>query len=88
MLIALKPYPPNRQGFHIEHICIGTDYAIYKWHGRSSIHNWHGDFFRAVSRIHTGLRIAMSSWELILSSVVAVLLTVYLLYSLLRPEKF
>ena len=30
----------------------------------------------------------MSSWELILSSVVAVLLTVYLLYSLLRPEKF
>ncbi|HVA68164.1 MAG TPA: K(+)-transporting ATPase subunit F [Candidatus Binataceae bacterium] len=30
----------------------------------------------------------MSSWELILSSIVAVLLTVYLLYSLLRPEKF
>ncbi len=30
----------------------------------------------------------MSTWELILGSVGAVLLTVYLVYALLRPERF
>jgi K+-transporting ATPase KdpF subunit len=30
----------------------------------------------------------MSTWELIMGSVMAVGLTVYLIYALLRPEKF
>jgi len=30
----------------------------------------------------------MSSWELVMGSVMAIGLTVYLVYALLRPEKF
>ena len=34
------------------------------------------------------MRKAMSSWELVMGSVMAIGLTVYLVYALLRPEKF
>jgi len=34
------------------------------------------------------MRKAMSMWELIMGSVMAVGLTAYLVYALLRPEKF
>jgi K+-transporting ATPase KdpF subunit len=35
-----------------------------------------------------GMHTAMTPWELILGSAMAVALTVYLVYAMLRPEKF
>jgi K+-transporting ATPase KdpF subunit len=39
-------------------------------------------------RLRLGMRSIMSTWELILGGVMAVGLTVYLIYAMLRPEKF
>jgi K+-transporting ATPase KdpF subunit len=39
-------------------------------------------------RICTGVRKTMSTWEVAMGLVMAVGLTVYLVYALLRPEKF
>jgi len=44
--------------------------------------------FRARNRIRLGVHALMTLWELVLGSVMAVGLTVYLVYAMLRPEKF
>jgi K+-transporting ATPase KdpF subunit len=43
---------------------------------------------RACDCLRTGVYSLMTPWELILGSVMAVGLTVYLVYAMLRPEKF
>jgi K+-transporting ATPase KdpF subunit len=35
-----------------------------------------------------GVHTPMSPWELVMGSIMAVALTVYLVYAMLRPEKF
>ena len=45
-------------------------------------------FLRGQPRLCEGLRTIMSTWELTLGLVMAVCLTVYLVYAMLRPEKF
>jgi K+-transporting ATPase KdpF subunit len=40
------------------------------------------------NRLRMGVYSLMTPWELILGSVMAVGLTVYLVYAMLRPEKF
>jgi len=44
--------------------------------------------FRARNRIRMGVHALMTPWELVLGSIMAVGLTVYLVYAMLRPEKF
>ena len=48
----------------------------------------HGAVFRARAYLRVGVRAAMSSGELVMGLVLAVGLTAYLVYALLRPEKF
>jgi K+-transporting ATPase KdpF subunit len=43
---------------------------------------------RNCDRIRTGVHPLMTPWELVLGSVMALGLTVYLVYAMLRPEKF
>lgn len=40
------------------------------------------------NRLYAGVRTLMSPWELVLGSIMAVGPTVYLVYAMLRPEKF
>ena len=42
----------------------------------------------AGARLCTGVRKTMSPWEVAMGLVMAVGLTVYLVYAMLRPEKF
>ena len=40
------------------------------------------------NRIRMGVHALMTPWELVLGSIMALGLTVYLVYAMLRPEKF
>jgi len=44
--------------------------------------------FRNLNPVRKGVRETMTPWELVLGSVTAFALTVYLVYAMLRPEKF
>ena len=44
--------------------------------------------FRDRNRLCVGVHALMTPWELVLGSVMAVGLTVYLVYAMLRPENF
>ena len=45
-------------------------------------------FFLVAVCLRLGVRKTMSPWEIAMGSIMAVGLTVYLVYALLRPEKF
>ncbi len=57
-------------------------------HGRFSLYRNHSSLFRRGLRLRMGVQPFMSSWELILGGAMALALTVYLVYAMLRPEKF
>ena len=52
------------------------------------LHSGNGSFLRRELRLRGSTTAAMSTWELILGPAGAVLLTAYLVYALLRPERF
>jgi K+-transporting ATPase KdpF subunit len=59
--------------------------------GSGDGHNFYRKYLRvlcASNRLRMGMHTAMTPWELILGSAMAVALTVYLVYAMLRPEKF
>jgi K+-transporting ATPase KdpF subunit len=45
-------------------------------------------FLRARNRLRLGMCKVMTPVELVLGSIMAIALTVYLVYAMLRPEKF
>lgn len=45
-------------------------------------------FLRPRARLRLGVRPTMTLWELVLGLIVAVALAAYLVYAMLRPEKF
>ena len=51
-------------------------------------HSGHRHLFPGCVGLRRRMRKAMSMWELIMGAVMATGLTVYLVYALLRPEKF
>ncbi len=66
----------------------GTRCAENRCHVGFDLHPGDRDLFRRQPCLRRRMQAAMSTWELILGSVGAVLLTVYLVYALLRPERF
>ena len=65
--------------------CLVRDAKSYV--GRD-LHSGNGSFLRREPRLRGRMSAVMSTWELILGSAGAVLLTAYLVYALLRPERF
>ena len=59
-----------------------TDHYGYRFYRK------HLRLFRSCDRVRMGVYTVMTFWELILGSMMAVGLTVYLIYAMLRPEKF
>ena len=59
-----------------------------KSHVGLDLHSGNGGFLRREPRLRGRITAVMSTWELILGSAGAVLLTAYLVYALLRPERF
>ena len=53
-----------------------------------AIRRTYARLLRACDRLRMGVHSTMTPWELLLGSVMAVGLTVYLVYAMLRPEKF
>jgi K+-transporting ATPase KdpF subunit len=51
-------------------------------------HRKHVRLFCNRNRLRTGMYSVMTPWELILGAVMAAGLTAYLVYAMLRPEKF
>ena len=62
--------------------------AILGGHVGPDFHRGNASFLRPQPRLRGGVSALMSTWELILGSAGAVLLTAYLVYALLRPERF
>jgi K+-transporting ATPase KdpF subunit len=57
-------------------------------HDGYDFHRGHLRLLCNCSRLRMGVYSLMTPWELILGSVMAIGLTVYLVYAMLRPEKF
>ena len=57
-------------------------------HVGPDFHPGNGSLLHRQPRLRGGVSAVMSTWELILGSAGAVLLTAYLVYALLRPERF
>ncbi len=51
-------------------------------------YRWYLRLFCNRDRLRMGMYSLMTPWELILGSVMAFGLTIYLIYAMLRPEKF
>jgi K+-transporting ATPase KdpF subunit len=66
----------------------GTRTALKLRHDGSRFHRGKLRFLRDRDHVRVGMYPLMTTWELILGSVMALGLTVYLLYAMLRPEKF
>jgi K+-transporting ATPase KdpF subunit len=66
----------------------GMSRALYDGDVGFDLHSGNGGFLRREPRLRGRTTAAMSTWELILGSAGAVLLTAYLVYALLRPERF
>ncbi len=52
------------------------------------LHPGNRSLLRREPRLRAGVSALMSTWELILGSAGAALLTAYLVYALLRPDRF
>ena len=69
--------------FHLKHlVSLESEYVGHTFSG------WNRGVLYAGARLCTGVRKTMSPWEIVMGLVMAVGLTVYLVYALLRPEKF
>jgi K+-transporting ATPase KdpF subunit len=66
----------------------GTSGALDADHAGRCIYHRDSGFFRDRRRLRMGVREVMTSWELVLGGLMAVGLTAYLVYAMLRPEKF
>jgi K+-transporting ATPase KdpF subunit len=53
-----------------------------------NIPTWDRRVLRASGGLRSGVRKTMTPWEIALGLVMAIGLTVYLVYAMLRPEKF
>jgi K+-transporting ATPase KdpF subunit len=62
--------------------------CVMQAHVGLDFHPGNGRLLRRQPRLRGGVSAVMSTWELILGSAGAVLLTAYLVYALLRPERF
>ena len=57
-------------------------------HVGPDLHRGNGRLLRREPRLRPRVSAVMSIWELVLGSAGAALLTAYLVYALLRPERF
>jgi K+-transporting ATPase KdpF subunit len=57
-------------------------------HAGPLVYRRHNHFLPNRPRLRSGVPKIMTSWELVMGLVMAVGLTVYLVYAMLRPEKF
>jgi K+-transporting ATPase KdpF subunit len=68
--------------------CSGKIFAQGGLHVGPLIGRRHDPLLPYRSRLRTGMRKTMTPWELVMALVMAVGLTTYLVYAMLRPEKF
>ena len=61
---------------------------IQEYYARRCLHSGDGRILCDRARLRLGVHTTMTPWELIMGSVMAVGLTAYLVYAMLRPEKF
>jgi K+-transporting ATPase KdpF subunit len=66
----------------------GTKSALAPLHDRRRVRARDRRLFRPGDLVCLGMYEVMSNWDLVLGSAIAVALTVYLVYAMLRPEKF
>ena len=68
--------------------CSGTGHALEAEYAGLDLSCRNDSVLPGQSRLRRRMPTPMSTWELILGSAGAVLLTAYLVYALLRPERF
>ncbi|MGO9061358.1 MAG: K(+)-transporting ATPase subunit F [Candidatus Binataceae bacterium] len=66
----------------------GKELAHEKRHARPLVYRCNDSLLPYQPRLRSGVRKTMSPWELVMGLVMAVGLTAYLVYAMLRPEKF
>lgn len=66
----------------------GMHIAAERGHDGCGFHLGYLRVLRNGDRVRVGVHTLMTPWELVMGSVMAVGLTVYLIYAMLRPEKF
>jgi K+-transporting ATPase KdpF subunit len=66
----------------------GTDGAQSSLHDGFDLSHCNRRFLRDRAQLCLGVHPSMSPWELVMGLIMAVGLTAYLVYAMLRPEKF
>jgi K+-transporting ATPase KdpF subunit len=66
----------------------GKEFAHEDRHARPLVYRCHDGLLPDQPRLRSGVRKTMTPWELVMGLVMAVGLTAYLVYAMLRPEKF
>jgi K+-transporting ATPase KdpF subunit len=69
-------------------LACGTVGAGCRFHDGLDLFSSNRRVFRDRAQLRLGVHPLMSPWELVMGSIMAVGLTAYLVYAMLRPEKF